>query len=252
MRQDQDNSGYNPIIMRRYSPWLLILLFLGLVGLVGLSLILGFRQVTQPVTELRDDLDTWMDELLHPSPTVLPDPVTIVREVRALARLETIQYTIEKVIIAETGQGPFGFLFGDRLLMVAHGTVIAGVDLGRIGPSDIWFDEQGRVYILLPEPEIFVAALDNDKSFVYDRDTGLFTRGDINLESTARMAAEAEIKDAALEDGILRQAGINAESYLFRLMRTLGIPDVIFAQPGDQPGTSGITPSPVQTQTPGG
>jgi hypothetical protein len=252
MRQDQDNSGYNPIIMRRYSPWLLILLFLGLVGLVGLSLILGFRQVTQPVTELRDDLDTWMDELLHPSPTVLPDPVTIVREVRALARLETIQYTIEKVIIAETGQGPFGFLFGDRLLMVAHGTVIAGVDLGRIGPSDIWFDEQGRVYILLPEPEIFVAALDNDKSFVYDRDTGLFTRGDINLESTARMAAEAEIKDAALEDGILRQAGINAESYLFRLMRTLGIPDVIFAQPGDQPGTSGTAPSPVQTQTSGG
>jgi hypothetical protein len=218
---------------------------------MGLSLILGFRQVTQPVTELRDDLGAWMDELLHPSPTILPDPVTIVREVRALARLETIQYTIEKVIIAETGQGPFGFLFGDRLLMVAHGKVIAGVDLGKIGPNDIWFDEQGRVYILLPEPEIFVAALDNDKSFVYDRDTGLFTRGDINLETTARMAAEAEIKDAALEDGILRQAGINAESYLFRLMRSLDIPDVIFAQPGDRPGTSGTTPSPVQTQTPG-
>jgi hypothetical protein len=237
--------------MRRYSPWLLLLVFLGLAGLMGLSLILGFRQVTQPVTELRDDLGAWMDELLHTSPTILPDPVTIVREVRALARLETIQYTIEKVIIAETGQGPFGFLFGDRLLMVAHGKVIAGVDLGKIGPNDIWFDEQGRVYILLPEPEIFVAALDNDKSFVYDRDTGLFTRGDINLETTARMAAEAEIKDAALEDGILRQAGINAESYLFRLMRSLDIPDVIFAQPGDRPGTSGTTPSPVQTQTPG-
>jgi hypothetical protein len=125
---------------------------------------------------------------------ILPDPVAIVREVRALARLETIQYTVERVITAETGQGPFGFLFGDRLLLVAHGMVIAGVDLEQLQPGDIEFDDLGRVYVGLTEPEVFVATLDNDKSYIYDRDTGLLTRGNVQLESEARRAAEAAIR----------------------------------------------------------
>src|SRR3990170_1208730 len=56
--------------------------------------------------------------------------------IRAVARLETIQYTVERVITAESGEGLFGFLFRDRVLLVAHGYVIAGIDLGRLLPSD--------------------------------------------------------------------------------------------------------------------
>src|SRR4030042_709160 len=98
-----------------------------------------------------------------------------------LARVETIQYTVEKVITAESGQGPFGFLFGDRLLFIAHGVVIAGVDLGQLKPEDVWLDAEGRAYLHLPEAEIFVATLDNGKSYVYDRETGLLPRGDLTL-----------------------------------------------------------------------
>ena len=160
----------------------------------------------------------------------MPDPVTIVHEEQELARLETMQYTVEKVIIAETGQGPFGFLFGDRLLLVAHGVVIAGVDLGKLDHEDLWIDDDGQVVLRLPESEIFITSLDNEKSYVYDRDTGLLTHGDVNLEATARMAAEEEIERAALEDGILAQAQLNAENYLYRMMRSLGFPDVIFVE----------------------
>jgi hypothetical protein len=206
------------------------------------------RSATSPVQSLSEQVGTQVAQILHPTPTIRPDPVAIVREVRALARLETIQYTVERVIIAESGQGPFGFLFGDRLLLVAHGYVIAGVDLGRLLPSDIDFDDAGRIYVTLPEPEVFVATLDNDKSYVYDRDTGLLTRGNLQLEAEARRAAEAAIRQTALEDGILEQARANAESYLFGLLRSLGYADVVFLSAAEP--RPAATPSPVASPTP--
>jgi hypothetical protein len=170
--------------------------------------------------------------------------VTIVREVRSLARLETIQYTVEKVITAESGQGPLGFLFGDRLLFIAHGVVIAGVDLGRLQPADVWVDANGRAYLRLPEAEIFVATLDNEKSYVYDRQTGLLTKGNISLETDARQAAEDEIRQAALDDGILEQARLNAENTLYGLLHALGIPDIIFVTEDSGTPVPAMTPTP--------
>ncbi|MBN2554966.1 MAG: DUF4230 domain-containing protein [Anaerolineales bacterium] len=198
--------------------------------LAGALLFMGYQAVAEPLMQMGGALRTEIASVLHPTATILPDPVTIVREVRSLARLETIQYTIEKVITAETGQGPFGFLFGDRLLLVAHGVVIAGIDLNKLEPADIQFDDLGRIYIALPEAEVFIVALDNEQSYVYDRDTGLLTSGNVELESEARRAAEDEIRAAALEDGILDQATVNAEHYLFGLLRSLGYSDVFFNQ----------------------
>ena len=228
---------------------LIILLVLALLAaaavVVGSMLVVRTVQETvRPVADLSAGVSTQVAGILHPTPTILPDPVTIVREVRALARLETIQYTVEKVITAETGQGALGFLFGDRLLFIAHGIVIAGVDLDRLTPDDIRIDAQGRAYLHLPEAEIFVATLDNEQSYVYDRDTGLLTRGDITLEAAARKAAEDEIRRAALEDGILEQARQNAESTLYRMLRALGIPDIVFVTDGQ------TVPVPVATATP--
>jgi hypothetical protein len=216
--------------MRKYALWILLaVIVIGLAFMV-FALARGARETTEPLKQLRGIIETQVSQLFHPTPTVMPDPVSIVHEVQELARLETMQYTVEKVIIAETGQGPFGFLFGDRLLLVAHGVVIAGVDLGKLDPEDLWIDDDGQVVLQLPESEIFITSLDNDKSYVYDRDTGLLTHGDVNLEATARMAAEEEIERAALEDGILAQAQLNAENYLYRMMRSLGFPDVIFVE----------------------
>jgi len=188
------------------------------------------QRTIQPVESIGWNLSTQVSEILNPTPTILPSPITVLREVRNLARLETIQYSIEKVITAETGQGVLGPLLGDRLLFVGHGDVIAGIDLAMLGPDDIEVKD-GVVYIQLPEPEIFIASLDNDKSYVYNRETGLFTKGDINLEKNARRAAESEIEKAALEDGILEIARQNAEKTLYRLLRELGYPEIIFIQP---------------------
>jgi len=73
------------------------------------------------------------------------------------------------------GQGSFSFLFGDKLLFVAHGTVIAGLDLSQLHRKT----EAGRqrADCAVARPEIFVATLDNDKSYVYDRQKGLLNQG---------------------------------------------------------------------------
>ncbi len=186
-------------------------------------------QAMQPYAQANAALQTQVADLLNPTPTVIPDPVTYINEVRALARLETIQYSVEKVITAEIGQGTLGVFFGDRILFVGHGIVIAGIDLSKMNPEDMRL-QGGVLTVRLPEAEIFVATLDNNKSYVYDRDTGIFTKGDINLETTARQAAEAEIVKAALEDGILKQAQQNAEVFMEKFFDMLGYEDVVFVR----------------------
>lgn len=189
------------------------------------------EQVIRPVTDLSNGVATQLAQILKPTPTVIVDPLTIVHQVRSLARLETIQYTVEKVITAETGQGALGYFFGDRLLFVAHGIVIAGLDLQKLGPENLRV-QNNVLYIQLPDPEIFIATLDNEKSYVYNRDTGVLTKGDTNLESLARRGAEEAIKEAAIEDGILKLARLNAENYLSRLLIEIGNYDeVIFIYP---------------------
>lgn len=180
-----------------------------------------------PVREMTDNLSTQVARVLNPTPTILPDPVTIVHEIRSLARLETIKFSLEKIITAETRQGAFEWLVGDRLIFVAHGEVIAGIDLNKLDPEDLLVRD-GVLYVQLPEAEIFVVAIDNQQSYVYDRETGLFTHGEVNLETEARRAAEIEIESSALEDGILDLAAQNAESFLDRLFRGLGFLEVIF------------------------
>ena len=202
-----------------------MLLFWGITTLVAQTA----ERAVSPLTETNRRLETRVAEFMNPTPTIIPDPMTIIHEVRSLARLETIQYTMEKVITAETGQNELGFLFGDKLLFVAHGRVIAGVDMARMRPEDMWV-EGTALYVRLPPAEVFVVALDNEKSHVYDRETGLLTKGNVDLERNARAAAEQEILKSAEEDGILNQAQQNAETYLSRMLRGLGYSDVIFVE----------------------
>ncbi len=215
---------------------LLILVFIALLVLIigGFGLASTLRQLTNPLTEAQQEFERRVEEITNPTPTVIPDPITIVHEISSLSRLETASYTIEKVITAESGQGPFAFLFGDQLILVAHGQVIAGVDLSKMQADDIVVTEDGKVFVTLPPAEVLVVALDNQKSYIFDRDTGLIGMNPA-LETEARRAAEQAILDAALEDGILDMAQRNAETYIRQLIIALGFREVIFTAPSPTP-----------------
>ncbi|QRN83900.1 DUF4230 domain-containing protein [Chloroflexota bacterium] len=222
--EKQKNLGKTLIII------LLVVLLVATIGAI-IFLTVGIRQTivstVSPLQEANQAISDQVNQLLHPTPTVLPDPVTIIRDVQSMARLETIQYSVEKVITAEINQGVFGPLFGDKLLFVAHGYVIAGVDLSKLTVEDLAMDgDVLRVH--LPDAEVFVATLNNDDSYVYDRTTGIFKKSDPNLETDARQAAEEEILNAAIDDGILEQAQINAEAFMERLFNDLGYYYVVF------------------------
>jgi hypothetical protein len=213
----------------------LIILILVLALLIGGGL---FFFVTEQVRQIENrtvgslreansDMATRVARLLEPTPTVIPDPVSIIHEIRSLARLETIQYSVEKVITADSGRTDLKTLFGDKLLFVAHGEVTAGINLEKLSFEDVKLIGKA-VTIQLPEAEVLVSRLDNQSSYVYDRQTGLLVKQDSQLETLARQKAEEEILKTAIEDGILEQATQNAETYLDRLIRSLGYEDVTF------------------------
>ena len=133
-----------------------------ITAVTGYALVSAVQGVTNAPATAGAGLVTQVNEIINPTPKVYPDPVSVVLQVKALSRLESAQYTIEKVITAETGQGALAGLFGDRLLFVGHGDVIAGVDLSRVQTSDITITEDGQVTLIMPAPEIFFTALDND------------------------------------------------------------------------------------------
>jgi hypothetical protein len=219
----------------RKEKWTVILIIGAIVAFLVISIYLidsinkTVNNIIQPVVQANSGISTQVAEILHPTPTIRPDPVTIIHAIQPLARLETIQYSVEKVITGETGQGLFKTFVGDKLLFIAHGTVIAGVDLSKLTLDHIQ-ERDGGLVLSLPEPEIFIASLDNDQSYIYDRQTGIFTKGNSQLETEVRRAAEKEIEAAALQDGILKLAKLNAITYLTNFLRDLGYDHVIVEQ----------------------
>ncbi len=227
----------------------IVLLLIALIALV-VWLAPDIRARLNPLGEARQTLEREVGELLHPTPTIRPSPATIVREVRSLSKLETVVYTVEKVIAAESGQGPLGFLFGDKLLLVAYGQVIAGVDLSKIREQDVTVTADDQVVLTLPPAEVFAYYLDDEKTFVYDRETGVFGLKP-DLETAARQAATQEILRAALADGILETADRNARSFLEKFIKGFGFREVVFVQatPVPSPPTLPVTVIPI-TPTP--
>jgi len=153
---------------------------------------------------------------------------TVVQQIQQLQRLETVVYSMEKIVTG-TQESKYlpRMLVGDRLLLIVHGEVTAGVDLGTLDPSQLTIDGK-TVSIKLPEPSVFSTRLDNQRTRVYSRETGLFTTPDPDLESDVRREAERQMTQAALDGGILKTAATNARATLTSLLQGLGFEAVTF------------------------
>ena len=147
---------------------------------------------------------------------------TVIRQIQQLQRLETVVFNMDKIVSGgwESRYLPT-FLAGERLLLVVGGEATAGVDLGRIAASSIIVSGQ-TIRMKIPDAEIFATRVDNERTRVYSRETGLFTRVDPNLESDVRREAERQIRQAALDNGILRVASANARTTMTSFLRGLG------------------------------
>jgi len=153
---------------------------------------------------------------------------TVVNKIQQLQRLETVVYTMDKVVTGER-ENPIlpNFLAGDRLLMVVHGEVVAGVDFSGLNSGDVVLEER-NVILRLPSAQVFSTRIDNERTKVYSRQTGLLVPVDPNLETQVRQEAERQMQQAALLDGILKTANTNARSTLTSLLQGLGFERVVF------------------------
>ena len=147
---------------------------------------------------------------------------TVVQHIQQLQRLETVVYNMEKIVTGTQDSRYLPRLLGgDRVLLIVHGEVTAGVDLAALDPSNVKVNGTS-VDLRLPDPVIFATRLDNGRTRVYARETGLFSSPDPELESETRREAERQLTQAALDGGILKTAGANARTTLTSFLHGLG------------------------------
>jgi hypothetical protein len=153
---------------------------------------------------------------------------TVVNRIQRLQRLETVVYTMEKLVTGAKENSVLpDFLAGDRLLMIVHGEVVAGIDFSNLKPGDVTVDGK-RIHLHLPAAQVFRTRIDSAKTRVYSRQTGLLVPTDPNLETQVRQEAERQLQEAALADGILQTAQQNATSTISSLLQGLGFEKIDF------------------------
>lgn len=188
----------------------------GVVAVLGLLFVVRASQNTL--------LSLFRERTTH---TDLSQP-TVVDRIQKLQRLETVVYTMDKIVTGEKQSSILpSFLAGDRLLLLVHGEVIAGIDFQTLKPADVQVNRQ-KVRVRLPQAEVLVTKLDSGRTRVYSRQTGLLVPTDPNLESQVRQEAEADLRRSALADGILQKAQENARSTITSLMQGMGFAEVQF------------------------
>ena len=130
---------------------------------------------------------------------------SVVQRIQELQRLETVVFAIDKIVSGgyENKYLP-RFLAGDRLLLIVYGDVTAGVDLSRLEPGNVKVDGKS-VQLMLPAAELFSSRI---------------------VEKEVRKEAERQIRQAALDGGVLKTAMTNATATLKAFLHSLGFEQV--------------------------
>lgn len=195
---------------------------------LGGLLIAAVITITTTMVVWRMAKRTVMEEILAPQEKTV-DVAALVTQVKELNRLETASMRVMHVgTITQSYKMVPNAIAGDEITFLATGDVIAGIDLSKIQKDDVWRSPDGTINLRLPPPEVLVTRVDNAKSRVLTRKTGMLRRGDVDLETRARQHAETNIRNEAIKNGVLRVAGESGEKKLAGFLGTLGFQKVRF------------------------
>ena len=126
-------------------------------------------------------------------------------------------------------------LLGTRTLFVAAGTVDATVDFSQLGGDAVQVsDDRRAATITLPRPQLGEARVDPERSYVYDRQRGVFDKigelfsDDPNDERRIYLLAEEKLAEAARGGaGLAPRAEENTRRMLTSLLDSLGFTTVV-------------------------
>jgi Protein of unknown function (DUF4230) len=213
-------SSPQPVRIRRHIfPAIVTALLLG--GLLGAAILTLFLHEAK-----RGFWDRLAGVLSARTLRIDTSQPTVVTQIRRLARLESVAFTMDKMVSGDReGRILPAFLTGDRILLEVHGEAIAGVDLGQLTSANVQVSGHA-VHVHLPPAQIFTVALDDQKTHVYSRTTGLFVPTDPSLEGEVREQAVENLRQSALAAGILTTAHQNACSTVTKLLNGLSFDQV--------------------------
>jgi len=194
------------------------------------ALLLGAAAVGVFVHHARSGFAGRLAAMITGRPLTIISAPDVIEKVQRLNRLETVVYSLDTVVeSSESNPILPDVIAGDRLLMIVHGQTIAGVDMSQLKPESVQITESsaGRsITLTLPPSTVFLTTIDENKTRVYQRDTGIFVKADPNLETQTRTKAQAELQQAALSDGILDAASKNARATVTAMLEGLGFQHV--------------------------
>ena len=223
----------------------------GVVTLVA-TLIFGRGLIAPPAAApqpTRPPLVIFPTSAPSPTPTIITGP-EIVQRIQQVSQLQTTTYSVQSVVTIERPGNVIG-IGRQRLLVIVHGTVVAGVDLGTLRAQDVRVSVDGKqVTVRAPEVEILSHYLDVGRTQLYDHQTGLFTRPDTNLVLEAERAGADQILRAACADGIMGRASEDSRQALHQLLSLMGFERVIFEEQA-VPACPEPASAPPVTATPG-
>jgi hypothetical protein len=221
-----DPASFPPSQSARSRPRVVLVIIVGLF--LGVILAVSIAGLVLSRTSGRAWLSHMWSAVTGRTLSIDVSQPTVVDRIQRLQRLETVVYTMDK-IVSGAKENPVlpNFLAGDRLLMLVHGEVVAGIDFSNLNPGDVKVDGK-QIRLRLPPPQIFSTRIDSAKTRVYSRQTGLLVPTDPDLETQVRQEAERQLREAAMAGGILRTAQQNAASTVNSLLQGLGFEKIEF------------------------
>lgn len=217
-------TAHNPPAPSSKTPIVLGILATAFVAVVlgaGGFLYAGLSRVVDAIPTVDD-----FAAAVAPEPFLEISPA-VVTSVQEMAQLTTVEMTEFTIVEKGTDQGWLQWVRGDTVRLMAVADIGAGVDLAKVTISDFSVSEQGVVELMVPKAEIHYIAVDHEATQILERDKGLFTKGDPQLESEAREIAETVLVDSALQSGILAEAETSTRIALTNLLKGLGYTDVV-------------------------
>ena len=139
----------------------------------------------------------------------------VLKEITSLGKLELVKYTFKDIVEHEQVNT---FLPNANAILIVEGEATGCIDLTKITAIDITSDGDS-VTVQLPKPELCTWKINHDRSRVYDTRFSFLDQS--QLVSDAYRKAERQVKESALNGGILDQTRQNANQMLRPLLERI-------------------------------
>jgi len=176
-------------------------------------------------------LFTWMQQ--KKDVKITQTTKSVVEQLQHIRKLETAEMTITKIMEWEEPLSDLvprigldnvinDFLFKNKVVFEIEWKVVAGFDMAKLNYGSITVNSENEVKIILPEAEILYVEL-TEWTKPFDRELGLLTKWDINMETKIRNQAKEMLRDDALQAGILEHAKQSVQKTLTDLLIPTGV-----------------------------